>query len=66
MDSKLKRGRGWFGDSRRHAEAGRKGGQSTASGRGQAFYSEIGRKGGRSRSQRASKKSSMMLDDSEI
>ncbi len=40
-------GRGWRGDSRGHAMAGRKGGVATARAHGESFYSEIGRKGGR-------------------
>ncbi len=44
---KNSRGRGWHGDSRGHAEAGRLGGQVTARTQNETFYSEIGRKGGR-------------------
>jgi general stress protein YciG len=39
-------GKGWHGDSKRHAEAGKKGGLATAKSRGNDFYSQIGAKGG--------------------
>jgi general stress protein YciG len=39
-------GRGWFGDSEGHAEAGKKGGDKVAAERGPEFYEEIGEKGG--------------------
>lgn len=39
-------GSGWHGDPKGHAEAGRKGGETTAEAKGPEFYSEIGRKGG--------------------
>lgn len=45
--SQSKNGRGWRGDPRGHAAAGRKGGITTARTHGESFYSEIGRKGGR-------------------
>jgi len=47
MTDNQKRGKGWFGDQRRHAQAGRKGGQSTAEEYGSEFYSKIGSKGGK-------------------
>ncbi len=37
--------RGWHGDSKGHAKAGRKGGMITAKTHDESFYSEIGRKG---------------------
>lgn len=43
---KKRQGSGWHGDPEGHAEAGRKGGQTTSRERGEEFYSEIGRKGG--------------------
>lgn len=46
MATKTK-GRGWRGDSKGHAAAGKKGGVATANNHGERFYSEIGRKGGR-------------------
>lgn len=52
-----KKGRGWYGDSEGHARAGRKGGEATASQRGQSFYSEIGRKGGKSSSKKSRRSS---------
>ena len=39
-------GRGWHGDSQGHADAGRKGGQTTAEEYGSEFYQEIGSLGG--------------------
>ncbi len=39
--------RGWYGNPRGHAMAGRKGGQTTAGEYGSEFYSRIGRIGGR-------------------
>jgi uncharacterized protein len=45
-NKKLSQGRGWHGDSRRHAQAGRVGGETTASTHDETFYSEIGRLGG--------------------
>lgn len=42
-----KRGRGNFGNPEQHANAGRKGGMSTARNHGPEFYSEIGSLGGR-------------------
>lgn len=39
-------GKGWRGDSAGHAEAGRKGGQTTFKEHGEEFYSRIGEKGG--------------------
>lgn len=39
--------RGWHGDSKRHAEVGRKGGEATAHKYGHEFYEEIGVKGGK-------------------
>lgn len=47
MPRKNQKGQGWFGDSERHAQAGRKGGEKLASSRGSEYFSEIGRKGGR-------------------
>ncbi len=35
-------GRGWYGDSQRHAEAGRKGGEKVLQERGPGFFEEIG------------------------
>ncbi|MDP2671637.1 MAG: general stress protein [bacterium] len=46
MEETKREGSGWHGDPEGHAEAGRKGGEKTASERGPEFYSEIGRKGG--------------------
>lgn len=43
----MKGGKGWHGDSRAHAEAGRKGGLATSRTHDETFYSEIGRKGGK-------------------
>lgn len=43
---KKAKGRGWFGDSKGHAAAGKLGGQATAVEYGSEFYHEIGRKGG--------------------
>lgn len=40
------KGKGWHGDSEGHAEAGKKGGETTYSEYGQEFYSEIGSLGG--------------------
>lgn len=44
---KTNSGRGWHGDSRRHARAGRLGGLTTSARQSQTFFSEIGRIGGR-------------------
>lgn len=41
------RGKGWHGDPRGHAKAGRKGGQATAKTHGEDFYRKIGAKGGK-------------------
>lgn len=38
--------RGWHGDPKGHAQAGRKGGEATAKKYGREFYEEIGQKGG--------------------
>jgi uncharacterized protein len=46
MATKQKKGRGWHGDSKGHALAGKLGGQATAEEYGPQFYHEIGRKGG--------------------
>ncbi len=54
------KGKGWHGDSDGHARAGRKGGETTARQKGQAFYSEIGRRGGKS----SSKRNKAVIDDS--
>lgn len=43
----LLRGKGWHGDSRGHADAGRKGGLATSRTHDETFYSQIGRKGGK-------------------
>ena len=43
----LNTGKGWFGDRKRHVDAGRKGGMSTAKSYGAEFYSKIGSKGGK-------------------
>jgi general stress protein YciG len=42
-----KKGKGWRGDSKRHAQVGRLGGQATARTHDETFYSQIGRLGGR-------------------
>jgi general stress protein YciG len=39
-------GRGWYGDSEGHAEAGRQGGEKVAQERGKEFYEDIGSEGG--------------------
>ncbi len=44
---KQKNGRGWYGDSKRHARAGRLGGLATSARQSQTFFSEIGRIGGK-------------------
>lgn len=44
---KIIKGRGWHGDSKRHAIAGRKGGRATARTHGEGFYRKIGSKGGK-------------------
>ena len=36
----------WYGDSKGHAEAGRKGGRATKARHGPEFYEQIGKKGG--------------------
>lgn len=41
------RGKGWHGDTKGHAKAGRKGGQATAKTHGEDFYRKIGAKGGK-------------------
>lgn len=41
------KGRGWHGNSKGHAKAGRKGGKTTAKEHGKRFYEKIGRKGGK-------------------
>ncbi|MDP3987684.1 MAG: KGG domain-containing protein [Candidatus Levybacteria bacterium] len=41
------RGKGWHGDTKGHAKAGRKGGQATAKSHGEDFYRKIGAKGGK-------------------
>lgn len=50
-----KRGKGWHGNPEGHAEAGQKGGQTTAEQYGSEFYSRIGRQGGK-RSQGGARK----------
>lgn len=40
-------GKGWHGDAKGHAKAGRKGGQATAKTHGEDFYRKIGAKGGK-------------------
>jgi hypothetical protein len=40
--------RGWHGDPKGHAEAGRKGGETTSQKYGKEFYEEIGKEGGQS------------------
>jgi len=40
-------GRGWYGDSERHAEAGRKGGEKVLEERGPGFFEEIGAQQGK-------------------
>lgn len=52
MMGKKMMGKGWHGDSARHARAGRKGGMATAKSHGERFYSRIGRKGGQSQGRR--------------
>ncbi len=47
MARKKIKGRGWHGDAKRHADAGRKGGKATAESHGWAFYKKIGSKGGK-------------------
>lgn len=47
MAGKKIRGRGWHGDAKRHADAGRKGGKATAKSHGDVFYKKIGSKGGK-------------------
>jgi uncharacterized protein len=43
-------GRGNFGNPEQHAEAGRKGGEATASSHDRSFYEEIGSEGGQASS----------------
>ncbi len=45
--NKKSTGRGFFGNSKQHSQAGRKGGQATARQHGPEFYSEIGSLGGK-------------------
>ncbi len=47
---KNNRGQGNFGNPEQHAEAGRKGGEKTASTHGKEFYEEIGSEGGKASS----------------
>lgn len=47
MTKKPKKGRGWHGDAKGHAAAGRLGGQATAEEYGVQFYHDIGQRGGR-------------------
>ena len=54
--------RGWHGNSRGHARAGRRGGTTTAKEYGPVFYSEIGRIGG-SRKKSKSKKETQPKED---
>ena len=46
IDTQKPKGKGWHGDARGHAKAGRKGGQSTYDTHGSDFYKKIGAKGG--------------------
>lgn len=47
-------GRGWRGNSKGHAKAGKMGGEKTAATHGSVFYAEIGRAGGRKRGRKQS------------
>lgn len=49
LRSSSSKGRGWHGNSKGHASAGRLGGQATAKSQGETFYSDIGRIGGKKR-----------------
>lgn len=58
-----KRGRGWHRDPEGHAQAGRKGGKTTAKKYGEEFYSEIGRKGGKSKGNSGKSSKGMMMEE---